>query len=485
MWALPITICSLMVSALEAQSGRPLDANHWSRDLAQTLEILDPSTPRMVDSGILTTGILRLPAGEHDGEWEVLRRGWLESLVHQHPSARQEPVALGVPLGVAGAFGYRREANLLEEGEGGFVDLSAEARGESGLGGWFQGRWADGGPLQGVESLGAFWEHGAFHVSAGRQSTRVGPGETDPVTEGNVGVDQLRLGTTRPVEGPGPLGFLGPTSFQMGVGTLEGTGDVDRPLYGIMSVAFRPHPAVEVGGGRSAAFAGEGRPSVTTRRVLGMLAGWHSSADGVEFEFEDQYAILYGRVRTEVLGPPVSIYGGLGINDTEGAVRDDPAVVAGIRAPFAAFGGVLSLGYEYGAIGPRARVCWWCEVGRRLRTWYDHFVYGRHEVGGVPLGSSLGGYGARHVLRGAYWHEGGERHLQARVFFEVREEGNLLEDRWPGKRRGVRIDGFARLAEDYRLEGRAVVAGGPEVDWDVGGELWIAWQLPFSGPPGR
>jgi len=215
-----------------------------------------------------------------------------------------------------------------------------------------------------------------------------------------------------------------------------------------------------------------------------MLAGWHSTNEG---EFEDQYAELFTRIRVDLGGVPLTLYGALAVNDSEGAYRDDPGLLAGLLLPVSLPGWFGAVRYEYVAFGPGARLCFWCGEGRE-RTWYNHYVFGEHETEGLPMGATLGGYGVRHRLRWSGWLEAGRWSAQAEVYREEREDMNLLLDRWPGTRTGGVFGVAFRPVDQVGLEARAGVAkpgegspGGDSLEGTL--ELLGRWTaLSLGGP---
>jgi hypothetical protein len=56
------------------------------------------------------------------------------------------------------------------------------------------------------------------------------------------------------------------------------------------------------------------------------------------------------------------------------------------------------------------------------------------------MGSSLGGYGAGHYVSLGFWSTPYPLFVRGRLFLEERSEENLLRDRWPDERTGVRVD---------------------------------------------
>jgi len=133
--------------------------------------------------------------------------------------------------------------------------------------------------------------------------------------------------------------------------------------------------------------------------------------------------------------------------------------VAGTLIPFDVGSGVLTARYEYQAFGDRARWCGSCEEGHH--RWYNQREYGTYTVDDVPLGSSLGGYGARHQVEMSYWGEIPVRFTGV-GFVEDRERTNILYDRWPGTRQGVgmKIAGRPRPGWELELAGLAAWSEG-------------------------
>ncbi len=192
--------------------------------------------------------------------------------------------------------------------------------------------------------------------------------------------------------------------------------------------------------------------------------------------------------RGNPLGQPLALHGVIGQEDTP--PWRDPAVLAGFTVPIMRPSGLWVLGYEYDAIGARARFCPICdfdvftpEGAFSTALWYLHSDHPPYQREGIPVGAHLGGYGASHRLTVALWDPKARFRLEGSMFFQVREEGNLLLERWPGKRRGGGIGGIWFPRPGVEVAARALYANGPEIDFEWGGKWTVSWAVGGGGVP--
>jgi hypothetical protein len=140
------------------------------------------------------------------------------------------------------------------------------------------------------------------------------------------------------------LGFLGPTRIEVAGGRLPRNGHVERPYVVFGRLVGSPFsPRLTLGINRGAIFGGEGNP-VTAGRLLGLLAGIHGGDYG---EFENQVISVLLRYRPPLGAVPVQAYVEWGMDDTSGAVKNMPAVIAGAEVVSPAGAEPLLLGFEY------------------------------------------------------------------------------------------------------------------------------------------
>ncbi|MEX2526147.1 MAG: capsule assembly Wzi family protein [Gemmatimonadota bacterium] len=336
--------------------------------------------------------------------------------------------------------------------------------------------WAEwvggaGHPGATLHRAGLAVELGSVTLSAVRHPLRLGPGQDDPLLSGLVPLDAVHLRTSSPLQ----AGWLGRLALSTSLARLPVAGNVESPWHGTLAVSVEPFHWLRVGGSRTAVFGGEDRPPVTGARLWGLFTGRHSDDTG---EFEDQHAALFLELRPTVAGFSFRLHGLMAANDTEGGIRDDPAALAGVTLPLFHSSGLWGFRYEYAAFGARARLCTRCDEGRS-RSWYNHYVYGPHSSGGVPLGSSLGGYGASHRMSAEWWAPGGGVHLRLGGIQERREVGNLLSQRWFGTWNGAEAkallfpEGGARIS----FQGRGMWGPSGANRWGGEGAVHLTFGL--------
>jgi hypothetical protein len=240
------------------------------------------------------------------------------------------------------------------------------------------------------------------------------------------------------------LGFLGPTRIEMAGGRLPRNGHVERPyvVFGrLMGTPFSPR--FTLGINRGAIFGGEGNP-ITAGRLLGLLAGIHGGDYG---EFENQVISVLMRYRPPFGAVPVQAYVEWGMDDTAGAVKNMPAVIAGaeIVSPPGAEPIVLGLEYTRFPASCCGNPIWYRSVFFR-GSWGDE---------GRLFAHPLGGHGrevlahARYDLPGRGFFAGGSAFARARghenLFAPEREGrswgGGLSLEYAAGGRGSIRVDG--------------------------------------------
>ena len=139
--------------------------------------------------------------------------------------------------------------------------------------------------------------------------------------------------------------------------------------------------------------------------------------------FDDSGGELALRVRWELLGQPLSSYLSLGFED-KATLYEDPGLLVGVLAPFLRPEALYTLRYEFRAIGSRAR---WCDsCPREFHSWYRHPAFGDYLLDGIPLGATLGGYGASHRGRLEGWFSARPVRAWAEFQHLSRGRSNLL-----------------------------------------------------------
>ncbi|HSJ05605.1 MAG TPA: capsule assembly Wzi family protein [Longimicrobiales bacterium] len=328
---------------------------------------------------------------------------------------------------------------------------------------------ADGGRLGGrwrAASAVVSASVGAFDAWAGRRPLdySLGRGGSTVLGGGMSDVADLAFRTRYVLDGAGLhvrepflipfLGFLGPTRIEVVGGRLPRNGHVDRPyvVFGrLMGTPFSPR--LTLGINRGAIFGGEGNP-ITAGRLLGLLAGIHGGNHG---EFENQVISVLMRYRPPLGAFPVQAYVEWGMDDTSGAVKNMPAVIAGAELVSPPGAEPLALGLEYTRfpVSCCGNPIWYRSVFFR-GSWGDE---------GRLFAHSLGGHGrevlahARYDVPGRGLFVGGSAFARARghenLFAPEREGrswgGGVSLEYSDGRRGSVRLDGGLERGSTWTL----------------------------------
>lgn len=259
--------------------------------------------------------------------------------------------------------------------------------------------------------------------------------------------DGVGLQLREPFRFPGFLRPLGSARLEVAGGRLPRNGNVRHPYVAFGRLIGHPFSdRITLGINRGAIFGGEGNP-ITGGRLLGLLIGLHGGEGG---EFENQIFSTLLRYRPP-LGPlPLELYAEWGMDDTAGAVRDMPGVVAGID--IAALPGLpaLSLGVE------RASFPESC-CGNPI--WYRSiFFRGSWADEGRLFAHPLGGHGSEWLAHAALDLPQHGLLVRARALRRYRGEENLFS---PG-RTGVSHGGAASLEYGLGRGTRLLLAGSLE-----------------------
>lgn len=191
--------------------------------------------------------------------------------------------------------------------------------------------------------------------------------------------DGFGLHAGEPFHLPSHLRLLGPVRIEAVAGRLARSGHVRSPYIAFGRMSLSPVPRFMIGLNRGAIFGGEGNP-VTVGRLLGLLVGMHGGEGG---EFENQVISILLRGRPP-LGPiPLQLYLEWGMDDTAGAIRDMPAIVAGAEIAALPALPALGVGVEYTEF-PRSccgNPIWYRSIFFR-GSWADEGRLFAHPVGG-------------------------------------------------------------------------------------------------------
>ncbi len=491
-----------------APSGPLLAHDHWSYDFLHAVELVGGASawmtgPRPVVRGVLEREVSRALRHDFAASPALIRTlsGWQRRL------GGGEGEGDGRRAGSEGWIegGLRDGSAFLDPGAGGYGAGRFAWTGESGVAVWGEGAWGGRTHFDGLRSAGVSVPGilPMSTVSLVREPLLAGsPAGGSVHFGGEVPLDLVYLSSHRPLSVPGVEWLLGPGEGQIAFGPFGGIGNREEGWVGLTMLQTRPHPRLRVSGvralhfGRSAAVDSLGGAPVTADRLFRALF----LMENRPHDWDDQKAEVSFELRLDPFGVPLAPY--LVLSQEDAPPYLDSGVHVGVRTAGVREAGLWMLRYEYLGIGERGRWCRFCErvsfesggglseSGREQATWYRHGRIGwPYARSGIPLGESLGGYGARHRLDAWFWPSDATWRLQGWVFEERREGFNLLMDRWPGKRRGVGMQGAlhpwdpggAGITSSLEMVGEGVVAtgAGSEGAWGVR----LGLRARFGGGP--
>ncbi len=463
-------------SARAQAPGPPLPPDHWSYELLEALDVAGASSSWIYDVRPTGTGTVRAELdriAEHDFQGAGdLARAWSRRL--------------GAPNGetswaATAEAGYRDGEGFLDPGEGAYGVLSAAADLGGGATLWGEGRVGGWSTFDGVENAGLSVAAGPFVLTGGRQRLKAaGSAGASSQLGSHVPLDALHAVSRRRAPLPGLDWLFGPVAWQFSLSPWNEVGDWEGGWLGVGGAVAQPHPRFRIGAVRSVRFArGDAEPA-TVERVLRSVFLLQNEP----LSWDNQKLEIWLRYRWELFGQPLATYAVFAQEDSP--VYLDPGILAGTKAARLLDSGLWQLSYEYRAYGARGQWCFWCEKTRDGKTesgrdqgpWYVHYGVRRYERGGFPMGDATGGYGAQHRIALAFWSRGGGFRGKATAFFQVRDdERNVLFDRWPGKRRGVRLEGGVPLGGTLEAVAEGLWADGPRIDTEWGLRLGLRAML--------
>ncbi len=450
---------------------RPLDAGHWAYDFMEVVHALGaPSVwaPWMEPVLAPAVGSALQEAGQARPGLAAPLDRWVDLFQNETAIPAGQWARLGMGAGFQGG-----QASLLPE-RGGFIDGLVDVPLSHNVALWAEGGVSSEGSEAELASGGLSARFGAAQLVAGRVRSRIGQGSSRILLAGRSSMDGVLFGSARPFLLPGFLEVLGRLTAHILVSPNVSTPTTDRAWFSSMGVSIEPHPSVQLGAYRTVRFAGEGISDPSVSEIIQVFTGQGGSDD-----FDDSQGELAARVRFRAWGQAVAPYVSVGFEDLP-SLWDDPGIVAGLLVPVEMGSGILATRYEYQAFGRQAQWCLGCEY--KSHRWYNQRSYGEYTYDDVLLASSLGGYGTRHLVEASWWGALPLR-LSGLVFFENREEGNLLFERWPGQRQGVGASAAARPRPGWEVEAGSVVS------WSEGsteGELRLVVRIydVLSNPAG-
>jgi hypothetical protein len=314
---------------------------------------------------------------------------------------------------------------------------------------------------------------GPFDVWAGRRRLQYGMGRGGAVVMGGAPndaplhyhrtgyvFDGVGIHVREPFHFPWLLRILGADRAEATLGRISRNGRVDRPWVAFGRLIGTPFtPRFTLGINRGAIFGGDGQ-ALTAGRLLGVIAGLHG--DAVSGFYENQVFSVMGRIRPP-LGPlPLELYLEWGMDDTSGAVRRVPGIVAGLDVAAVPGLPALALGLERTSF---AESC----CGNPI--WYRNIYYrGSWADEGRLFAHPLGGHGTEWLLHGRVDLPGRGVAIRAELFSRDRGHENLFSL----ERRGSST-GLTGSAEAAALEGTLRLDGSLER-----GDGWEAGRFSLS-----
>jgi hypothetical protein len=367
-----------------------------------------------------------------------------------------------IPDASGPAMAVRLDGHLLR-----WLSWSADA-------GWLGAEWtvAAAGLAAAVGPFDGWLGRRHLHYGAGRGGGTVlgsGTGVVPDLAHRTVAYfDGVGLHVREPFLFPAPVRFLGPTRIELVAGRLDRVGRRDGPFVVFGRLTGSPFSRrFMLGINRGAIFAGDGIP-ITLRRLAGLLVGEHGGEGG---EFENQIFSVVARYRPP-LGPvPLEVYLEWGMDDTSGAVRDTPGIVAGVDLAAVPGLSAMAVGLEHTTF-PRA-----C-CGKPI--WYRHIFYrGSWTDGGRLFAHPVAGHGREWLAHTRFDLPAPGLLVRAEAFDRRRGEENLFAPERAGTSRGGSIGVSHVWSEAVRLSLDAHVERGS--GWHV--QRWAA-LLSYTASPG-
>jgi hypothetical protein len=232
-----------------------------------------------------------------------------------------------------------------------------------------------------------------------------------------------------PFDFPGFLRTLGPARIEAVLGRIPESGDVSKPWVAFGRLTGHPFSErITLGVNRGAVFGGNDA-SLSARNLFGVIIGLHND------DFENQVFSTVVRLRPPLGGLAVEAFVEWGMDDTAGAVKDVPGIVAGV---------------DLGALPGRPEVGLGVEVTHFAGSccgnprWFRHWQFRDNWASdGRLFAHPLGGHGTEGLLHVTLDLPRQGLLLRARVLTRKRGEENLFN---PG-REGRSIGGAASV--DY------------------------------------
>ncbi|MDH3224442.1 MAG: capsule assembly Wzi family protein, partial [Gemmatimonadota bacterium] len=307
------------------------------------------------------------------------------------------------------------------------------------------------------------WAPKGVHLTVGRLEPAVRTGLSAVLLSGQAPLDGVMVASARPFRLPGAMGRIGSFQGHLFVSPSHETPTVTDAWFTSYGLGWSPVPSLDFGVARTIRFGGAGQAPFTAANLWNMIA-----FGGGDSSFDDSQGEISMRARLRLGNLRLGLYGALGFEDLK-AITEDPALTVGFSLPVVTDAGMVAVGYEFLGIGPRGI---WCGCDAVSHSWYTQREYGPYATEEGLLGAALGGYGAAHYLTASFWSTPYPVFVRMRVFLEDRSEENLLNGRWPGERRGVRMEVGLGPWQGLRLAVGATTTS-TEVGTESGAEVFV------------
>lgn len=234
--------------------------------------------------------------------------------------------------------------------------------------------------IRGGEIVAAWRNLGIW---VGRRRIGFGPGAGGGIVlTGIEPMDGVGIGSLDPFTLPGSLRHLGPIRFQSAFSRIRNGDRIRDPWFWTGRLALEPHARLQIGITRAVMLGGEGNSAWTIRNIAYVLVGKHAGEMG---EFDNQVVAIDVHFRPPTGAIPILLYLEWGMDDSAGALKDVPAIVAGVFLPSIPVLPDASFRLEHTTF---AGAC----CGNTI--WYRNWAFrGGWTDDGVPLGHPLGGHG--------------------------------------------------------------------------------------------
>ncbi len=469
---LGLCVQPLQVTAQETPP-TPLRYDHWAYEFLEALQVLGlmpgwTSDIRPVPQSTLSQALAGIRT-ETDGATRQTVSAWTDHFDRSIGASDDSESRVQGQLLLSG--GIRDGDNFLNPGSGSFIDISGSLSLSSWFAVWGHADLDSQEEFAGFRGGGAAASVGPFSLMVARQPLRSpSPALESALLSGEVPLDAIYLVTRRPVSVPGLSWALGKIRWQFAFGPWSGIDRIDEGWTILGAAVTQPHPRLQLGFSRVIRFSGQNTPGVTVERLFKTAAFVHNSPN----DWDDQTVQIHARVQWQLGDHPISSYLVFPIEDPLNSLWRDPGLQIGLTTPIQSERGLFYFRYQYSAYGRRARWCPGCafangdEGDPASAEWFRHRRFPAFELEGIPLGDPLGGYGASHDIRVSFWSVNGHFRATAHSFFQVREDENLLAGRWPGKRRGLRLETGWEFHPGLEGSIGTLLTQGPQIDNEVG-----------------